>query len=320
MKNTYVDALAPGDAVADIFLVAEKRLARKRDGSPYLSLVLSDKTGRVQAVMWDLEPTTAADIQNGDPVRVNGSVSEYKGSVQVVVRSIEKLAAEDVEPADFLPTTSLDVDALFERLKQITLSVETPWIRGLFERFWDDRDFVSRFKKAPAAKLMHHAYLGGLLVHCLSMSILAEKIAAHYSGVNRDLLIAGAVLHDIGKLDEFEYDFHLEYSTRGRLLSHMVIGLEIIDRKLASVPDVPEEEADLLRHMVVSHHGEREFGALEPPKTLEAVLLHFIDEMDSKVNAIREFMAKEDTSEPWTAYHRILGRHFLMPKSSGANG
>lgn len=319
MKQRYVDSLSPGDTINDVFLLAEKHLAQKRDGSPYLTLVLTDKTGSVKAVMWEPDMSTVGELQSGEPVRVNALVSEYKGAGQLVVRSLEKLGADAVDPADFLPTAPMDVEALFDRLQKITASLKTPWIRGLFDRLWSDTDLVVRFKKAPAAKMMHHAYLGGLLVHCLSMAVLADKIAAHYSGVDRDLLIAGAVLHDIGKLEEFEYDLHLDYSDRGRLLSHIVIGLEMINAKLREVPDVPEAQADLLRHMVISHHGEREFGALEPPKTLEAVLLHVIDEMDSKVNAIREFMAKQDPGASWTPYHRLLGRHFLMPESNEAD-
>ncbi|MFZ7128728.1 MAG: 3'-5' exoribonuclease YhaM family protein [Desulfobacterales bacterium] len=314
MKKRFVDTLTPGENLDDVFRVSDKRMSQKRDGSPYLSLVLSDKTGSVAAVMWDVEGSASFGLRTGDPVRINGTVSEYKGTLQVVVRSLEKLGEEAVEAADFLPSTSMDVDALLDRLQRLTASMETPWLKALFEQLWADAAFVERFRRAPAAKMMHHAYLGGLLVHCLSMAVLADRIAAHYSGIDRDLLVAGAILHDIGKTEEFDYETALDYSSRGRLLSHIVIGLQIIDAKLASLPDVPPGQADLLRHMIVSHHGEREFGALEPPKTLEAVLLHFIDEMDSKVNAIREFMAKEDPSDTWTGYHRLLGRHFLMPK------
>lgn len=316
MKQHTIDTLQPGETVSGVYLLSEKRTSQKRDGSPYLSLVLSDKTGTVNGVMWDPDTATAR-IQGGCPVRVQAAVSEYRGALQLVVRSMEEMPRESVDPADFLPSTAMDVEDLFERLRKLTGSIRTPWIGELFEAFWSDPSFVDRFKKAPAAKRMHHAYLGGLLVHCLSMAVLADKLAAHYSGIDRDLLIAGAVLHDIGKLEEFEYACRMDYTTRGRLLSHIVIGLEMIDEKLKAVADLPADQADLLRHMIVSHHGEREFGAVEPPKTLEAVLLHYIDEMDSKVNGIREFLAKEDPEEAWSSYHRLLGRHFFMPPSDG---
>ena len=171
------------------------------------------------------------------------------------------------------------------------------------------------FKRAPAAKKMHHAYIGGLLEHTLSMTLLADKIAGHYSGVDRDLLIAGAVLHDIGKLRELSYQNTIDYTDEGRLLSHITIGIEMVNAKIAAIEGFPKETADLVKHMIVSHHGTRAFGSPEPPKTIEAVLLNYIDEIDSRVNAIREFMAADDADEPWTAYHRLLERQFFK----GAN-
>jgi 3'-5' exoribonuclease len=157
---------------------------------------------------------------------------------------------------------------------------------------------------------MHHAYIGGLLEHCLSMAVLADKIARHYSGIDRDRLLAGVVLHDIGKVREFDYEYAIDYSDEGRLLGHIAIGLEMIEEKIRDLPDFPEEERRLLQHMVVSHHGALEFGSPEPPKTMEAVLLHYIDEIDSKINGIREFLASQSPEEGWSPYHRILGRHF----------
>ena len=178
------------------------------------------------------------------------------------------------------------------------------------------QEFVEKFKKAPAAKIMHHAYIGGLLEHTLSMCFLADKIAGHYSGLDRDLLIAGTILHDIGKIREFEYELSIDYSDEGRLLSHIVIGLGMIDEKIKGIKEFPDNLALLLRHMIVSHHGARDFGSPEPPKTIEAVLLNYIDEIDSKVSGIREFMASDETGGNWTKYHKILERHFY----TGGNG
>jgi 3'-5' exoribonuclease len=171
---------------------------------------------------------------------------------------------------------------------------------------------VRDFKRAPAAKNMHHAYLGGLLVHTVSMVFLADKIAEHYrgGGIDRDLLIAGTILHDIGKLREFEYKYKIDYSDEGRLLSHIVIGLKMIDEKLDKLQNFPKNLEILLKHLVVSHHGSREFGSPEVPKTIEAVLLNYVDEIDSKVNGIRDFIAQENSGENWTSYHKMLGRHF----------
>jgi 3'-5' exoribonuclease len=156
---------------------------------------------------------------------------------------------------------------------------------------------------------MHHAYIGGLLEHTLSMAVLAEMVGSHYSGVDRDMLLAGVILHDVGKLRELEYTSRIDYTDQGRLLSHIVIGLAMLDEKLKQVPDFPETKAHLLKHMLVSHHGERAFGSPEPPKTIEAVLLNYIDEIDSRVNSIREFVAKDTSEGNWTSYHRLLERH-----------
>ena len=169
---------------------------------------------------------------------------------------------------------------------------------------------VGKLKTAPAAKKMHHAYIGGLLEHTLSMVMLSVKIAGHYSGIDKDLLIAGAVLHDLGKVREFEYESRIDYSDEGRLVNHIVIAVQMLEEKLQQIDTFPRNLADLLKHMIISHHGTREFGSPEPPKTIEAVLLHYIDEIDSKVNAIREFIATQDTEENWTSYHRLLERHF----------
>jgi 3'-5' exoribonuclease len=220
-----------------------------------------------------------------------------------------------VAPTDFLPATSRDVDKMFSRLMEVTATLQDPNLKKLFDLFWADPEFTEAFKTAPAAKGMHHAYLGGLLEHTLSMTLLAEAVAGHYSGINRDLLIAGAVLHDSGKIKEFEYASKIDYSDAGRLVSHIVIAVEMLNEKISRIDGFPSENALLLKHMIVSHHGSRDFGSPEVPKTIEAVLLHYIDEIDSKVNGIREFIASEDPGESWTSYHRLLERHFYKGSS-----
>jgi len=207
------------------------------------------------------------------------------------------------------------VDSMFERLTAQTALIRNDFIRCLIQAFWNDPEFVAKFKAAPAAKNMHHAYIGGLLEHTLSMTLLAEKMAGHYSGIDMDLLYAGILLHDVGKVREFEYHYRIDYTDEGRLLSHIVIGLQILEEKIKTIEGFPSETALLLRHLIVSHHGTREFGSPEVPKTIEAVLLNYIDEIDSKVNGIRSFMSSDTTDESWTAYHRLLGRHFYTGKS-----
>jgi len=314
MKSIFIKDIRAGDLVDDIFVLSEKTMAQKRDGSNFLNITISDKTGNIKGVIWDRVDEISAGTASGDFVQVQGAVSEYKGTLQLVVKNMTTIPADSINPSDFLPATRRDIDKMFLRLLKITATMEAGHLKKLFETFFNDMDFVRKFKNAPAAKKMHHAYIGGLLEHTLSMALLADRIAGHYSGVDRDLLIAGTILHDIGKIREFNYKYSIDYSDEGRLLSHIVIGIMMLDEKLKEVEDFPQDQAILLRHMIVSHHGTREFGSPEPPKTIEAVLLNYIDEIDAKVNGIRDFMAKEDPNESWTSYHRLLGRHFFRGK------
>lgn len=315
MKKQFIADIRAGDRVDDIFVLYEKILSQKKDGDNFLNVTFSDKTGTIKGVVWDNVDQIAAGITSGDFAHVKGSVSDYRGTLQVVVKNMEPYSPDRVDPSDFLPQTSRDIEGMFERLMKRTDSITTDYLKALIDAFFKDKEFVNKFKTAPAAKKMHHAYIGGLLEHTLSMSSLADKIAGHYSGINRDLLLSGAILHDIGKIDEFEYQFKIDYSDKGRLLNHIVIGIKMVDDKLSGIEHFPEDQMLLLKHMIVSHHGTREFGSPEPPKTIEAVLLNYIDEIDSKVNAIRDFIASEDPDETWTSYHRLLERHFYKGKS-----
>ena len=312
MKTVFVGTIKAGDEIDDAFALAEKTLAQKKDGKPYLTVVLSDKSGSVKGVVWDRVEEIASATTAGDVVHVKGGVSEYRGKLQVVIKKMTPSALEDA--SDFLPATNHNTYSMFERLVRMTESLKTDYLRALFDSFWNDPDFVQRFKTAPAAKKMHHAYIGGLLEHTLSMALLVERIAGHYSGIDLELLLTGVILHDIGKIQEFDYQLNIDYSDEGRLLSHIIIGIQMVDEKLKQVDQFPLEKERLLKHMIISHHGTREFGSPEPPKTLEAVLLNYIDEIDSKVNGIREFMASEEPGSGWTSYHKIFGRHFYKGK------
>jgi 3'-5' exoribonuclease len=308
MKKRYIADIRTGDVVDDIFVLSEKILSHKRDGNNFLNITLSDKTGTIKGVVWDDVDRITTGTASGDFVHVNGNVGEYRGALQVVIKKMEPIPAVSIDSADFLPQTLRDIEDMFDRLLRITDSIKTDYLKRLVDAFWRDKEFVRKFKAAPAAKKMHHAYIGGLLEHTLSMVSLADKIAGHYSGVDRDLLLAGTIFHDIGKIDEFEYQLKIDYSDKGRLLNHIVIGLKMVDEKLSEIDEFPEDQALLLKHMIVSHHGAREFN--------EAVLLNYIDEIDSKVNGIRDFIASEDPDETWTSYHRILERHFYKGKKS----
>jgi 3'-5' exoribonuclease len=316
MKKQFIADIKAGDWVDDIFVLSEKILSQKRDGDNFLNVTLSDKTGTLKGVVWDNVDQIADGITSGDFAHVNGSVSDYKGALQVVIKKMDPYSPDRIDPSDFLPQTSRDIERMFKRLLKRADSITTDYLKALIDAFFNDKEFVNKFKTAPAAKKMHHAYIGGLLEHTLSMSSLADKIAGHYGGVNRDLLLSGAILHDIGKIEEFEYQSKIDYSDKGRLLNHIVIGIKMVDDKLSGINNFPEDQMLLLKHMIVSHHGTREFGSPEPPKTIEAILLNYIDEIDSKVKAVRDFIASEDPDETWTSYHRLLERHFYKGKKS----
>ncbi len=320
-ENTkkYVTDIRAGEIVNAVFSLAEKRMAHKRDGNPFLNITLADKTGQIKGVVWDNVAQMSDAAATGDFVQITATAGEYRGGLQLVVKSLAPVPVENVAPDDFLPTCSRDVDQMFLRLKAVVDTISTPCLAELMTAFWEDDLFVQRFKRAPAAKMMHHAYLGGLLEHTLSMALLADKIAGHYSGIDRDLLLVGAVLHDVGKVRELSYQHRIDYTDEGRLLSHIAIGLEMVETQISRLDDFPAEMSTLIKHMLVSHHGAREFGSPEPPKTIEAVLLNYIDEIDSRLNSIREFMATEDPQAVWTSYHRLLERHFYKgaPDPSG---
>jgi len=314
MKKRFVNQLKPSETVNDIFLLAEKSLSLKKDGDSYLSMVFADKTGKINAVVWDHIEKIKHEIATGNFVRVQGSVGEYKGSLQIIVKSIEILSSDTVSPEDFIPSTRRNSQHMLERLINVSRTIQSSHFRELLELFWQDEEFVKKLKLAPAAKKMHHAYLGGLLEHTLSLVLLADKVADHYGGIDKDLLLTGAILHDIGKIIEFDYEHQIDYSVEGRLISHIVIGVDLVEKKISRIDNFPKKAALLLKHLIVSHHGSRELGSPQPPMTLEAVMLNYLDDIDSKMNGIREFMESHDTGEEWTPYHRLLERFFYKGK------
>ncbi len=314
MKKIFVTDVSPGDTVDAVFALAARTVARKKDGDSFLRLVLSDKTGSLNAVVWDGVGRAEAETATAAFVRVLGDISEYRGSPQLIVKKITACEAADVDPADFLPVTGGDVHSMFRRLLGLTRSMSSEPLKSLLNLFWNDDLFVEQmFKRAPAAKLMHHAYLGGLLEHTLAVAEMAVLVADRYGdALDRDLLLAGAILHDIGKTREFSYDYVFDYTDEGRLLNHLVLGVTMVEEKLALLPDFPPETALLLKHLIVSHHGSREFGSPEPPKTLEALVLNHIDEIDSKVTGIGAFMDSHEAGQTWTAFHKPMDRFFYI--------
>lgn len=231
-KKVFAKNLAPGQEVESLFVATEKQIATKKDGAPYLTLSLSDATGRIRAVAWDDVERINAAFASGDFVAVKGRTASFRGEIQITVTDIARVDKGQVNTKDFLPASSKDPEQMFARLKKICASVTNPDLARLLNAFFSDEAFTVRFCKAPAAKHMHHAFVGGLLEHTLSVARLAEMVASHYQGLDRDLLVSGALLHDIGKIDELTLESTIEYSVLGRLLSHIVIGIEQIDDKI----------------------------------------------------------------------------------------
>ena len=314
MKKQFIRDIQAGDVLADCFVLTEKTMAQKKNGDNYLNLLLSDRTGSLKGVVWDNVEKISSLSQAGAVVAVKGHVGEYRGNLQAVVKEMTLVSPDETDPSDFMLSTERDVDQMFERIVVLSESLDAWYLKALFTAFWEDASFATQFKRAPAAKNMHHAYIGGLLEHTLSMAVLADKIAEHYKGIDRDLLVSGALLHDIGKVREFNYEMGIDYSNEGRLVNHIVIGIQMLEEKIQTIASFPDEPALLLKHMVISHHGSKELGSPEPPKTIEAVMLNCIDEMDSRIQAVREFLGKEDPGETWTSFHRLLGRHFYQGK------
>lgn len=310
MKETFVNTIKAGQSVNAIFVARGRQLAYKKDGAPYLTFSIVDRSGDMKAVVWDDVRAMSKVFSEGDYVKVKGNAREYREALQLVVRELERVDPDQVDARDFLPATDRDVDQMLDQLIKISQTVENEHLSGLLAAFFNDRAFVDLFKTAPAAKKMHHAYLGGLLEHTLSIARLIQAVSGHYKGLDKDLLLTGGILHDIGKVHEFLYETHIDYSDSGRLLNHIVIGVEMLDKKIETLDGFPDDLALVLKHMIVSHHGTREFGSPEPPKTLEAIILNYLDELDAKVTGVRAFMDSEDTEATWTSYHRVLERYF----------
>lgn len=309
-KNTFIKDIKADDRIADFFICTEKNTSYNQKGNLYLSLRLRDKTGELEGKVWNDAEQMEKLFRKGDVVFVQGRAIRYRDSIQINVTHVRRAESEEVDPADYLKTVEKDRDAMMTELMNYVKQITSPHLRNLVELLLTDETMKKSFMTAPAAKSFHHSYIGGLLEHTLSVVRLVDMVSRHYSNVNRDLLIAGALLHDIGKTREFTYERIIDYSSEGRLIGHIIMGLEIIDGKIKEMQDFPEDLALELRHIIISHHGLLEFGSPRRPKTVEALIVHHMDDMDSKVKAFQESISevKEEDSE-WTSYHRLLERY-----------
>jgi 3'-5' exoribonuclease len=311
MKPAYVADLAADQTVTTFFLVTEKEVRSTQNGKLYLRLELGDRTGTVEARMWDHFEDSAATIARDDFVKIQGRVEIYRGKKQVMLDRLRKADATEVDAEDFYAHTAENVDQLWARLRELAASVQNPWLQQLLLAVLDDTDIAPRIRRAPAAKTMHHAFLGGLLEHVISLCELCDVVAARYPETNRDLLMTGGILHDIGKVYELSYERSLGYTTEGQLLGHIVIAVEVIGRKVNAIPGFPEELAVLAKHMILSHHGQYDFGSPKLPMFREAVMLHYLDDLDSKMGAMRSLYAADSGDPEWTERSGALERRLL---------
>lgn len=315
-KNIYIRDIKSGDKVGDYFLVAEKNLAFSQKGAPYLNVRLKDKTGELDGKIWDNAREWDKAFKKGDIIRIEARSANYKNSIQLSIAELKKAADEDITLSDYLPAARRNGEEMLAALMSIVESVETPPLKALLYAFFQDEEIAALFKKAPAAKGFHHVYLGGLLEHTLSVTRLLDLACAHYEGVDRDLLLTGGILHDIGKIYELSYGRITDYTDEGRLLGHIVMGVEMMDKRIARLENFPAHLALKLRHILLSHHGDLEYGSPKRPKTVEALIVHFMDDLDAKVNAFQEFIASaRDDESDWTPYHRLFERFIYKNKA-----
>ena len=316
MKQTYIRDLQPDQIITSEFLVQTKELRYKKSGESYLSLALADKTGEVDAKMWDNVEQAHPTFERDDFVKVKGAVQVFRNKPQLTLHKIKRLEDAEVDLADFFPRSARDPEEMWRELGEVVEGLGNAHLKALLSRILSDPEIAARLKLAPAAKTLHHAYLGGLLEHVLSLCRLSRLVVQNYSGIDLDLLLAGVVLHDLGKIYELSYSRSFSYTTEGQLLGHMILELEILHRELAAMPDFPRPLQRLLEHLIISHHGQYEFGSPKLPMFQEALILHYLDDMDSKIQGMQTILERDSLIEgEWTGYMASLGRPLLkMPK------
>jgi 3'-5' exoribonuclease len=298
MKDLFVADFAKfeNQVVTGFFAVAQKQTRSTRDGAPYFAISICDRTGQIECRIWEAAAILDG-FEQGDVVKVQGQVCRYQEKLQLKVEKIRKAKPEDEEKfdlGDFVPKTSRDVEAMWAELNGYVSSFTNPYLQALLRAFLDDPQIAEALKNAPAAKSMHHAWIGGLLEHIVSLLAISDMMARHYPEVNRDLLLTGVVLHDIGKLQELRWGANFDYTLEGQLLGHISMGIAMVEKKLASLPDFPPNLRVLVEHMILSHHGKYEFGSPKLPMIPEALLLHYLDDLDAKMQTMRSEFARAE--------------------------
>ncbi len=319
MKEIFIADLAgfdEGRVFDGFFLLLSKQLRTTKTGKPYLCLVLCDKTGQLEARVWDpADSRIAKEVQRGDLVKVRGCVSRFDDRLQIKVEQLRRAGPGEVDRADLMPATTRDVDELWNELTGFVESFTQPDLKRLLTTLMGDSELAQAYREAPAARQLHHAWLGGLLEHVVSLLKLADRVAPQYPMLHRDLLLTGVILHDIGKVRELKWDIGFEYTVEGELLGHIQMGVALVEKTIESLPDFPGRLRTLVLHMILSHHGKLEFGSPKLPMIPEALVLHYLDDLDAKMQAMsREFeksakegkAADELTGKVWALDQRQL--------------
>ena len=311
MKSHYVSDLQDGQAVSCLFLVCEKGIRTSAKGKSWLELSLRDRTGSIAAKMWDNFEGIAQTFECDDVVMIRGRVKLYRGEKEMTLEQIIPAEEREYDLGDFLAHTKYDVEKLYAELRASIAAMTNPFLKRLLESVVEDPAIAPRMKRAPAAMTMHHAFIGGLLEHVVSLIGLSRGVLAQYPELDADLLLSGIVLHDIGKIEELSYERGVQYTTPCRLLGHITIGTLLVREKIKAIPGFPAELAVLVEHLILSHHGSLEFGSPTLPQTREAIALHFLDDMDSKMAAMRATLASESGDAEWTDRNPALRRAIL---------
>jgi 3'-5' exoribonuclease len=313
MKDFYIAEAArfENQVITSSFVVVSKQAKPKKSGELYLALVLADRTGHLEAKMWDNVSDHINCFEQDDFIKVRGLINKFNGRFQLTLHKVRSLRESEIEFDDYLPRTTKDINALWRTLGEFVSSFRDPHLKALLEAFMADPRIEHAYKTAPAAKSLHHAFIGGLLDHVVSLFQLCDLACRNYPNmIDRDLLLTGAFLHDIGKVQELTFARSFTYTTRGQLLGHMIIELEMLQQKLALLPGFPEEYKTLIEHLIISHHGKYEFGSPKMPMFPEALMLHYLDDLDSKMESMRAHFLREPEAE-WTTYNASLERPLL---------
>lgn len=319
MKDIYIADLATfdeGKSFDGYFIVLSKQQRTTKSNKPYLSLILGDKTGQLEGRIWEPgDPRIAKDFDKGDVVKARGSASRFDDRLQMKIDQLRLAQAAEIDRTDLLPSTTFDIAELWARLQSTIDSLTNPHLKQLLNAIFSDPAIGGAFREAPAARQLHHAWLGGLLEHVVSLLGLADRVAAHYPMLDRDLLLTGVILHDIGKTRELSWTIGFDYTVEGTLLGHIQMGIDMVEKAIASLPGFPDRLRTLVLHMILSHHGKLEFGSPKLPMIPEALVLNFVDDLDAKMQAVSSEFEKsmregkgadELTGRVWSLDNRQL--------------